>query len=92
MRTSLGMSSRIAANSALTSSTTATMLASGWRLMLTKTARCPSAVTIVYCGSTPAPTVATSDSKTGALLTVATTMLLSSSGFLAWPLISASSS
>jgi hypothetical protein len=44
------------------------------------------AVTIVYCGSTPPVTVATSPTVTGALLIVATTTLFSSSGFFAWPL------
>src|ERR1043166_8715733 len=53
MRTSLGSCARTALSSAVTSSTTATVLASGWRLTLSRTAGRPPAGTIVYCGSEP---------------------------------------
>ena len=81
----------IAANSAFTSSVTLTVFASGWRKMFSKTARLPSAVTIVKFGSTPISTEATSATVTGTLLIVPTTIPFKSSAVVAKPLTNASS-
>ena len=55
-----GSDCRMRSTSACTSLATATVLLSGWRLMLSKTAGLPFAVTMVYTGLTPGATAATS--------------------------------
>ena len=56
---------------ACTSSATATVLLSGWRLTLISTVCLPFAVTIVYTGFTPGATAATSPMRMGIPLAVA---------------------